>query len=63
LWDIQLQRRHEFCERFVREYHPGMADVRRIKGARPLVPLDGPGCDVLMCSLRARGKRRRQRRT
>jgi hypothetical protein len=39
-WDIKLQRRHEFCERFVREHHPGMADASRIKGARPLVSLD-----------------------
>jgi hypothetical protein len=35
--DVKLQRRHEFCERFVREHHPGMADA--VKGARPLVPL------------------------
>src|SRR5262245_52774644 len=37
-WDAKLQRRREFCERFVRERHPGMAKVP--KGARPLVPLD-----------------------
>jgi hypothetical protein len=41
-WDAKLQRRHEFCERFVREHHPGMANAHKIKGARPLVPLDGP---------------------
>jgi hypothetical protein len=38
--DAKLQRRHEFCERFVREHHPGMADTS--KGARPLVPLHSP---------------------
>src|SRR5262249_19423844 len=38
-WEAKLQRRRDFCERFVREHHPGMADASRIKGARPLVPL------------------------
>jgi hypothetical protein len=34
--------RREFCENFVREHHPGMADVTtRFKEAHPLVPL-GP---------------------
>jgi hypothetical protein len=37
-WDTKMQRRREFCERFVREHHPGMADAS--KGARPLVPLE-----------------------
>jgi hypothetical protein len=41
-WGAKLQRRAEFCERFVREHHPGMADAHKIKGARPLVPLNGP---------------------
>jgi hypothetical protein len=41
-WEARLKRRREFCARFVREHHPGMADASRIKGARPLKPLDGP---------------------
>ena len=41
-WEAKLQRRHEFCKRFVREHHPGMADARKIEGAHPLKPLDGP---------------------
>ena len=41
-WEAKLQRRHEFCERFVREHHPGMADASRTKDARPLKSLDGP---------------------
>ena len=41
-WEAKLKRRHEFCERFVRAHHSGMADDARIKGARPLVPLSGP---------------------
>jgi hypothetical protein len=39
-WDAKLQRRREFCERFVREHHPGMANAHKTKGARPLKPLD-----------------------
>jgi len=42
LWDVKLRRRHEFCEHFLREHHPGMADASKIKSARPLVPLHGP---------------------
>jgi hypothetical protein len=41
-WEARLQRRHEFCERFVREHHPGMTDAHKLKGAHPLKPLDGP---------------------
>jgi hypothetical protein len=41
-WEAKLQRRREFCERFVAEHHPGMVDAHKIKGARPLLPLDGP---------------------
>jgi hypothetical protein len=41
-WEAKLKRRHEFCTRFVREHHPGMANTSAIKGAHPLVPLDGP---------------------
>jgi hypothetical protein len=40
LWESKL---HEFCERFVRQHHPEMADAHKIKGAHPLKPLDGPG--------------------
>ena len=36
-WEAKLQRRHEFCERFVREHHPGMCGKR--EGEPPLVPL------------------------
>jgi hypothetical protein len=38
---IRETARRKFCDRFVREHHPGMADEARIKGARPPVPL-GP---------------------
>jgi hypothetical protein len=40
-WEAKLQRRREFCQRFVAEHHPGMVDAHKIKGARPLLPL-GP---------------------
>jgi hypothetical protein len=35
----KTERRNEFCKRFVRKHHLGMADDSRIKGARALVPL------------------------
>ena len=38
-WEAKLQRRADFCEQFVREHHPGMANAHKIKGARPLKPL------------------------
>jgi hypothetical protein len=38
---IRETARRKFCERFVCEHHPGMANAARIKGALPLVPL-GP---------------------
>lgn len=41
-WEAKLQRRREFCQRFVAEHHPGMVDAHKIKGAHPLKPLDGP---------------------
>ena len=41
-WEAKLQRRREFCERFVAEHHPGMVDAHKIKGARPPLPVDGP---------------------
>lgn len=41
-WTAKLKRRKKFCERFVREHHPGMADAHKIKGAHPHKPLDGP---------------------
>jgi hypothetical protein len=41
-WTAKLKRRKKFCQRFVREHHPGMTDAHKIKGAHPLKPLDGP---------------------
>ena len=41
-WDIKMQRRQEFCTRFVAEHHPEMADAHKIKGAHPLIPLGAP---------------------
>ena len=41
-WEAKLQRRAEFCRRFVAEHHPGMTDAHKIKGAHPLMPLSGP---------------------
>jgi hypothetical protein len=51
LWEAKLQRRREFCERFVREHHPGMVDAHKIKGARPLVPLDGSSLELTCASI------------
>jgi hypothetical protein len=39
-WKIKQAARRQFCDAFVREHHPGMANASRIKGARPLKPLD-----------------------
>jgi len=42
-WTAKLKRREKFCDQFVRQHHPEMADAHKIKGAHPLKPLDGPG--------------------